>query len=124
MTSQEASGTWYVCNLPPGKHLIGCKWVLTIKYNLDGSIERYKSWLVAKRYTQLEGLNYLDTFSPVAKMGTFRMIIGLAAIKNWSLTQLDVSNTLLNRDLDEEIYMTMPPCYSQLSGMSWLKSSV
>jgi hypothetical protein len=63
----EENHTWIVTDLPPGKHLIGCKWVYKIKYKVDGSIERYKARLVAKRYTQSEGLNYHETFSQLLK---------------------------------------------------------
>ncbi|XP_057953894.1 uncharacterized mitochondrial protein AtMg00820-like [Malania oleifera] len=64
----EANHTWIVTSLPPGKKPIGCKWVYKVKYKSDGSVERYKSKLVAKSFTQKEGLDYIDTFSPTAKM--------------------------------------------------------
>lgn len=72
IVSLEENNTWSIVDLPPNKTPIGCKWIFKIKYKASGEVEKFKARLVAKRYSQKEGVDYFETFSPVAKMVTVR----------------------------------------------------
>lgn len=102
--------------LPGGKKTEQCKWVFSIKYKADESIDHYKARLVAKGFTQSYGIDYHETFSPVAKLNTIRVLLSLAANLDWPLHQFDVKNVFLHGNLAEEVYMTIPPGFTTSQG--------
>ena len=107
----EMHNSLVVQPLPPGKRTISCRWIYKVKYRANGSLDRYKAHLVAKGYTQQVGIDFLDTFSSVAKLTIVRVLLSIAAHRNWNMLQLDINNAFLNGDLIEEIYMDMPLGY-------------
>uniref|UniRef100_A0A2N9IR39 Fibronectin type III-like domain-containing protein n=1 Tax=Fagus sylvatica TaxID=28930 RepID=A0A2N9IR39_FAGSY len=109
MHALDLNHTWDLVHKPAGTSIIGCRWVFTVKQNPDGTVDRLKARLVAKGFTQTYGLDYTETFSPVAKLNSIRIIISLAANLDWPLHQLDVKNVFLHGDLNETVYMAQPP---------------
>lgn len=104
----EKNGTWSITTLPKGKKTIGSKWVYKVKFLPNGKVYRYKGHLVAKGFSQVEGVDYRDSFSPVAKKATIRIMHCIAATSNWFVEQLDINNAFLHGTLQEEIYMKIP----------------
>ncbi|PKU78985.1 Retrovirus-related Pol polyprotein from transposon TNT 1-94 [Dendrobium catenatum] len=104
----QNQGTWSLVPLPSDKPVIGSKWTFKIKLLPNGQVDRYKARLVAQGCSQVFGLNFTETFSPVAKMATIRMLITVALNKQWQITQLDITNAFLHGELHDEVYMKQP----------------
>lgn len=105
-----SQGTWSLVP-PPTANIIGCHWIFKLKKHSDGTMARYKARLVAKDNQQSEGLDFTETFSPVVKQPTLRLVLALAVQFGWSLRQLDVSNAFLHGVINEDVYMRQPPGY-------------
>ena len=99
MQALEKNETGDMVELPKGKKTVGCKWIFTINNKADETIQRYKARSVAKEFTQTYGIDYQETFAPVAKMNIVCIILSLATNLNWSLQQFDVKNAFLLGDL-------------------------
>ncbi|GJS16711.1 zinc finger, CCHC-type containing protein [Tanacetum coccineum] len=97
------NNTWVLSDLPPG-----CKWIFKRKMKVDGTIDKFKARLVIQGFRQKEGIDYFDTYAPVACITTIRLLLALAAIHNLVIHQMDVKRAFLNGDLEEEVYMKQP----------------
>lgn len=104
----QRNNTWTLVTLPEGRKAVGCKRVFKVKENPNGSINKYKAWLVAKGFHQTPGFDINETFSPIIKPTTIRVLLTLALSRSWSITQLDVNNAFLNGELQEEVFMIQP----------------
>lgn len=109
INAQMRNHTWDL--IPPSlaRNVISCKWIFTLKYRSDGSIERYKARLVARGFNQQYRLDYSETFSPVIKATTIRLVLEIAVKKNLSIHQLDINNVFLQGTLTDEVYVSQPP---------------
>ncbi|KAH9679437.1 hypothetical protein KPL71_026134 [Citrus sinensis] len=106
--SMQDNKVWELISLPSGVKPIGCKWIFKTKRDSNGNVERYKERLVAKGFTQKEGIDYKETFSPVSTKDSFRTIMALVAHFDLELHQMDVKTAFLNGDIEEIIYMVQP----------------
>jgi hypothetical protein len=112
LMSLETHSTWRPEYAPAGTNIVGCRWVFTVKRDATGNITRYKARLVAQGYSQVPGVDFFDTYAPVAKMASIRTVLALSARLNYEIHQVDVKNAYLNGEFekDEEvIYMKLPP---------------
>lgn len=100
---------WHIIPPSPDQKLITCKWVFRVKTNADGTLDNLKARLVARGFEQMAGVDYMETFSPVVKFTTIRLVFTLAATRGWNIQQIDINNAFLNGDLEETIYMEQPP---------------
>lgn len=101
----EKNQTWELVPRPRDRNVIGVKWVFRTKFNPDGSINKHKARLVVKGYSQIFGIDYLDTFAPVARHDTIRLLLAIIAQKGWQVFHMDIKSTFLNGFLQEEIYV-------------------
>nr|GEV20403.1 zinc finger, CCHC-type [Tanacetum cinerariifolium] len=102
------NNTWVLFDLPPGCKPLGCKWIFKKKMKVDGTIDKFKARLVIQGFRKKEGIDYFDTYAPVARITTIRLLLALAVIHNLVIHQMDVKTTFLNGNLDEEVYMKQP----------------
>ena len=112
-------GLYQEVEAPPDRKIINSKWVFKIKCGPNREIDKYKARLVTKGYTQVEGLNYTDTFAPVTKFTTICSLLALAAQHDLEVHQIDVKAAFLNGELDEEIYLCPPPGFRDNPKVVW-----
>jgi len=112
MKAHDVNKTWNLVKLPKGSKAIGCRWVYALKLHPDGSVKRFKARLVAQGFSQVEGIDYTDTFAPVVAMTTVRMLISIAAASNWFIHQMDVETAFLQAPVNEVIYVRQAPGFS------------
>ncbi|KAM1286047.1 hypothetical protein ACFX13_000129 [Malus domestica] len=108
MDSMYQNQVWTLVDPPEGIVPVGNKWVFKRKIGVDGNVETYKARLVAKGYRQREGIDYEETFSPVAMIKSIRILLAIAAYHDYEIWQMDVKTAFLNGYLEEELYMTQP----------------
>ena len=113
LKSLEDMRTWNVVECPDNVNIIGCKWVFKIKRTAAGKIDKYKACLIAKGYSQVHGIDYDETYAPVAQLASLRTILAVAACNDWDIEVFDFHSAFLNGKLNEgeNLYMELPPSY-------------
>ena len=111
MNSLQKNTTWELVSLPSRRKLVQCKWVFRTKVAADGNTDKYKSRLVAKGFSQVQGVEYHETFALVAKMDSIRLVFAISASKHWEVHHMDVKSDFMHGYIHEEIYMKQPEGY-------------
>jgi hypothetical protein len=112
MDAVEKNCTWELANLPRGHSAITLKWVFKLKRDEAGAIVKHKARLVARGFVQREGIDFDDTFAPVARMKSVQLLFALAAQEGWRVYHMDIKSAFLNGDLKEEVYVHQPPGFT------------
>ncbi|PNX91167.1 putative retrotransposon Ty1-copia subclass protein [Trifolium pratense] len=111
MDSMYTNQVWNLVEAPEGINPIGCKWVFKKKTDMDGNVSTYKARLVAKGFKQIHGVDYDETFSPVAMVKSIQILLAIAAYHDYEIWQMDVKTVFLNGNLLEDVYMTQPEVF-------------
>ena len=106
--SNMKNQVWEVVSRPEGKNVVGSKWIYKVKHVADESVEKYKVRFVAKGFSQKEGINYEETFAPVAKYSSIWTIISLVAEMGWCVHQMDIKTAFISEVIEEEVYIEQP----------------
>lgn len=124
LKSLAENNTWELVDLPDGRKPVDCKWVFKLKLNPDDSIQKYKARLVAKGFTQRYGYDFTETYAPVVRISTVRMMLAVANQENLLVHQMDVTTAFLNGKLDEQIYMRQPHGFEEGNRVCKLNKSI
>ena len=118
----EKMGTWRLVKRPPNTNVVDTKWVFRIKKNSAGEIDKYKARLVARGFTQIYGVDYYETYAPVARLASFRLMLALAARNGWTVDNFDFDQAYLNSKLDDDdvVYVEQPPDYETRNRRDWV----
>ena len=129
MESLWSNEVWELVDPPPNRKIVGSKWIFKRKLDADGTVERYKAWLVAQGCTQMYGLDYKETFSPVVRFEPVRFLLAIGALHQLQLHQMDVSTAFLHGELTDEVYMRQSEgfrertsCLSSKAEYLWAKA--
>ena len=114
--TMSMTGTWEAVPRPKSTNIVSCKWVYRVKYGADGEVTRYKARLVARGFTQVYGQDYQETFAPVTRLETLRLLLAYAVQEDWEVRQINIKTAYLYGDLDEEIFMEAPDGYDVPAG--------
>jgi hypothetical protein len=122
LDSLEKMSTWRLVKRPPKTNVVDSKWVLRIKKNSAGEVDKYKARLVARGFTQIYGIDYYETYAPVARLTSFRLLLALAARNGWAVDNIDFDSAYLNSKLDEDevVYLEQPPGYETKDRREWV----
>jgi hypothetical protein len=115
---------WDEVDEPEDTNIFGSRWVFRIKRDSNGKILKYRARLVAQGFTQMYGVDFQDTFAPVARLSSIRAVIALAASEDWELHQMDVKSAYLNSTIDTAVYMRLPPGYSRKGKVALVKRGI